>query len=189
MPSSEPEDLARKVIELCTNCDECRRSMEDTPCLFFPRLFQLSDREKEKDQKITSDELRRLIDLCNMCGLCTCFTVRADIREAKDAFIARDGLKPEIRVLEDVAARRKNLRRISKADQPALRDQAYRQPGKTNGGDSSQEEAPEVTAPELRCMGKKAESSSEAGDHRPQSCLLCRMHCPVLVSRGSQGHG
>jgi glycerol-3-phosphate dehydrogenase subunit C len=102
MSSSEPEDLARKVIELCTNCDECRRSMEDTPCLFFPRLFQLHDREKEKDKKITSDELRRLIDLCNMCGLCTCFTVRADIREAKDAFIARDGLKPEIRVLEDV---------------------------------------------------------------------------------------
>lgn len=70
--------------------------------LVLPRLFQLYDRENEKDKKITSDELRRLIDLCNMCGLCTCFTVRADIREAKDAFIARDGLKPEIRVLEDV---------------------------------------------------------------------------------------
>ena len=76
--------------------------MKDTPACPFPDC-SLYDREKEKDKKITSDELRRLIDLCNMCGLCTCFTVRADIREAKDAFIARDGLKPEIRVLEDVA--------------------------------------------------------------------------------------
>jgi glycerol-3-phosphate dehydrogenase subunit C len=76
--------------------------MEDTPCLFFPRLFQLYDREKEKSKKITSDELKKLIDLCNMCGLCTCFTVRADVREAKDAFVARDGLKPAIRILEDV---------------------------------------------------------------------------------------
>ena len=102
MSSSEPESLAREVIELCANCDECRRSMEDAPCLFFPRLFQLYDREKEKGQQITSDELKKLIDLCNMCGLCTCFTVRADIRQAKDAFIARDGLKPAIRILEDV---------------------------------------------------------------------------------------
>jgi glycerol-3-phosphate dehydrogenase subunit C len=102
MSSSEPERLARKVVELCANCDECRKLMEDTPCLFFPRLFQLYDRETDKNKKITSDELKKLIDLCNMCGLCTCFTVRADIREAKDAFVARDGLNPAIRILEDV---------------------------------------------------------------------------------------
>jgi len=47
--------------------------------------------------------LRRLLDLCNMCGLCTCFNVRADIRHAKDAFVARDGLRPPtLRILEDV---------------------------------------------------------------------------------------
>jgi glycerol-3-phosphate dehydrogenase subunit C len=102
MSSSEPERLAREVVELCANCDECKKSMEDTPCLFFPRLFQLYDREKEKNKKITSDELRKLIDLCNMCGLCACLTVRADVREAKDAFVARDGLTPAIRILEDV---------------------------------------------------------------------------------------
>jgi glycerol-3-phosphate dehydrogenase subunit C len=102
MSISEPERLARKVVELCANCDECRQLMEDTPCLFFPRLFQLYDREKDQNKSITSDELRKMVDLCNMCGLCTCFTVRADIREAKDAFVARDGLKPAIRILEDV---------------------------------------------------------------------------------------
>ena len=102
MSKKEPEVLAREVVEQCASCDECRHLMADTPCLFFPRLFQLYDREKEKNQKITADELKKLVDLCNMCGLCTCFTVRADVREAKDAFVARDGLKPAIRILEDV---------------------------------------------------------------------------------------
>ena len=102
MTRKEPEDIAREVIELCANCDQCRDFMEDTPCLFFPRLFQLYDRERDKNKKITSNELRKLVDLCNMCGLCSCPAVRADIREAKDGFIARDGLKPAIRVLEDV---------------------------------------------------------------------------------------
>ncbi len=102
MPSSEPERIAREIIELCADCDQCREFMEDTGCLFFPRLFRLYDREKEKNNIITSDELRKLIDLCNMCGLCTCPSVRANIRDAKDAFIARDGLKPSIRLLEDV---------------------------------------------------------------------------------------
>lgn len=100
--SSDPERRAREIVELCADCDQCREFMEDTSCLFFPRLFRLFDREKEKNKIITSDELRKLIDLCNMCGLCTCAPVRASIRDAKDAFIARDGLKPSIRLLEDV---------------------------------------------------------------------------------------
>src|ERR1039458_590193 len=102
MSSSEPERRAREIVELCADCGQCREFMEDTGCLFFPRLFRLYDREKEKNKIITSDELRKLIDLCNMCGLCTCPPVRANIRDAKDAFIARDGLKPSIRLLEDV---------------------------------------------------------------------------------------
>lgn len=102
MSNSEPERIAREVIELCADCDQCREFMQGTGCVFFPRLFRLYDREKEKNKTITSDALRQLIDLCNMCGLCTCPHVRANIRDAKDAFIARDGLKPSIRLLEDV---------------------------------------------------------------------------------------
>jgi glycerol-3-phosphate dehydrogenase subunit C len=103
MKKNDPESIAREVVDLCADCDHCRAFMtEDTPCLFFPKLYRLYDKEKEKNEKITSEDLRRLVDLCNMCGLCSCPAVRADIREAKDAFIARDGLKPAIRVLEDV---------------------------------------------------------------------------------------
>jgi glycerol-3-phosphate dehydrogenase subunit C len=98
----QPEQLARKIIEQCADCEQCREFMEDTPCLFFPRLFRLYDRETDRGKKITSDELRKLVELCNLCGTCSCASVRADIREARDAFIGRDGLKPAIRILEDV---------------------------------------------------------------------------------------
>ncbi len=98
----QPEQIARKIIEQCTDCDQCREFMEDTPCLFFPRLFRLHDREAGEGKKITSDELRKLVDLCNMCGTCSCASVRADIRDARDGFIGRDGIKPSIRILEDV---------------------------------------------------------------------------------------
>ncbi len=101
MSESDPERIAREVVELCANCEQCREFMEDTSCLFFPGLFDLHDQEKE-GKKISSEELKKLIDLCNMCGLCSCPAVRADIRRAKDAFIARDGLKRMLRVLEDV---------------------------------------------------------------------------------------
>jgi glycerol-3-phosphate dehydrogenase subunit C len=99
---SEPESLARKVIELCADCDQCRDFMEDTPCLFFTELYRLHDKEKELGSPASSADLSKLLDLCNMCGLCSCPNVRADIRRAKDAFIARDGLSPAIRILEDV---------------------------------------------------------------------------------------
>ncbi len=102
MSGSDPERIAREVVELCANCEQCREFMADTGCLFFPGLFRLHDREKAENKQITSDELKELVDRCNMCGLCSCPSVRADIRKAKDAFIARDGLKASTRVLEDV---------------------------------------------------------------------------------------
>lgn len=102
MQANDAESLARKVIELCADCDQCRDFMEDTPCLFFAELYRLHDDEKERGRAPASGELKNLLDLCNMCGLCSCPSVRADIRRAKDAFIARDGLPLAIRLLEDV---------------------------------------------------------------------------------------
>jgi glycerol-3-phosphate dehydrogenase subunit C len=72
------------------------------PCLFFHRLYQLYDREHERNEPPTPRDLRLLVDLCNMCGLCPCPDERASIRRAKDGFVERDGLKPSLRVLEDV---------------------------------------------------------------------------------------
>ena len=102
MQGTDPVRLARRVVELCADCETCRDLMEDTSCQFFPRLFQLHDRERDEHREITSGELKELIGLCNMCGLCACPDVRAGIMEAKGAFVARDGLRPGLRLLEDV---------------------------------------------------------------------------------------
>ena len=102
MQDNKPEKMAREVIEECADCDICRFLMEDTPCLVFPELYRLYDKEKEKNEPITPQELRNLVDLCNYCALCPCHNVRSDIMRAKHAFVSRDGLKPTIRLLEDV---------------------------------------------------------------------------------------
>jgi glycerol-3-phosphate dehydrogenase subunit C len=94
--------MARAVIEACADCDICRYLMEDTPCLVFPELYRLYDKEVEKKGGITPGELRGLVELCNFCALCPCPNIRADIMKAKHTFIRREGLKPAIRLLEDV---------------------------------------------------------------------------------------
>ena len=101
MEKSNPEKKARKVVDECADCDVCRFLM-DSDCLMFPELYRLYDKEVESGEKITSNELRHLVDLCNFCALCPCIPVRANIIEAKTRFIDRDGLKFGIRTLEDV---------------------------------------------------------------------------------------
>ena len=102
MQDNNPEGMAREVMEECADCDICRFLMEDTPCLVFPELYRLYDKEKEKNEPITPQELKNLVELCNYCALCPCNNVRSNIMRAKHAFVRRDGLKPTIRLLEDV---------------------------------------------------------------------------------------
>ncbi len=102
MAGDSPEQMAQAVIDGCAECDVCRYLMEHTPCMFFPQLYRLYDREAVQKQKATPGELRRLLDLCNFCGHCPCPNVRSDVMRAKHAFVSRDGLKPAIRLLEDV---------------------------------------------------------------------------------------
>ncbi|MBT8365149.1 MAG: FeS-binding protein [Deltaproteobacteria bacterium] len=101
MEKFEPEKKARKVMDGCADCDVCRFLM-DADCLVFPELYRLYDKEVETGEKITSVELRNLVDLCNFCALCPCPPVRANIIEAKTRFIDRDGLKLGVRTLEDI---------------------------------------------------------------------------------------
>lgn len=95
------ERLMREVVDTCADCHCCRYVM-DTSCLFFPEIYKLWDREKETGEQITSQELRRLADLCNYCALCPCPNIREDIITAKTLFMNRDGLDSKIRTLEDV---------------------------------------------------------------------------------------
>ena len=101
MDNINPEKAARAVLDACADCDVCRFLM-DTSCPFFPELYRLYDRELEGGEKATSQELRRLVDLCNFCGQCPCPNIRAGIIEAKTQFIERDGLKFGVRTIEDV---------------------------------------------------------------------------------------
>lgn len=101
MEKNSPEKKARKVVDECADCDVCRFLM-DSDCLMFPELYRLYDREIETGVKISSEELRHLVDLCNFCALCPCPPVRAKLIEAKTRFIDRDGLKFGVRTLEDV---------------------------------------------------------------------------------------
>ncbi len=96
-----PERKIRDVVDLCAGCDVCRHLMDST-CDFFPEMYRLIDREMDTGEKITSDELRNLVDLCNFCALCPCNNVRADVLAAKAEFIDREGLKLIVRALEDV---------------------------------------------------------------------------------------
>jgi glycerol-3-phosphate dehydrogenase subunit C len=102
MQNSLPEAIARAVIEGCADCDICRYLMEDTSCLVFAELYRLHDKEREENIEVTPQELRNLVNLCNFCALCPCPDVRSNLMKAKHALVHREGLKPTIRLLEDV---------------------------------------------------------------------------------------
>jgi len=99
-PRSAPE-IIRSIVALCADCDTCRNLMEEH-CVFFPELYRLWDREKEDGIPITGQELRSLVELCTLCGLCPCPRIPADLMEAKSRSIEREGLPLSTRLLTDV---------------------------------------------------------------------------------------
>ncbi|MBI4984501.1 MAG: FeS-binding protein [Rhodocyclales bacterium] len=102
MSSESAEHRTRKVIDRCVSCGHCRDLMNDTSCLYFPRLYQLRDRETAGGARISAAEMKQMLDLCNTCGICPCPTVQTWIRQAKDAFVERAGLPYSVRLIENV---------------------------------------------------------------------------------------
>jgi glycerol-3-phosphate dehydrogenase subunit C len=100
--NEDAEKRTRKVIDRCNGCGHCRELMVDTSCLFMPQLYRLVDREASGGEPISSAEMKQLLDLCNTCGICPCTPVHIWIREAKDAFVGREGLPASIRLIENV---------------------------------------------------------------------------------------
>lgn len=96
-----PQKIIRDVIELCADCDTCRTLMEED-CPFFPELYRLWDREKERGIPIAAADLRGLVELCTLCGLCPCPRVPVDVMEAKSRYIEQEGLPLATRLLTDV---------------------------------------------------------------------------------------
>lgn len=68
----------------------------------FPELYRLWDKEQETGEKIATGEIRRLIDLCNLCGICPCPEVPTALMEAKTELVGRHGLPLTIRAIERV---------------------------------------------------------------------------------------
>ncbi|NLH83025.1 MAG: hypothetical protein GX458_19605, partial [Phyllobacteriaceae bacterium] len=102
MASETPERRASNVLTFCSNCELCRDLLDEAPCQFFPRLFMLADRRRRDGTEPDGRELLDMIDLCNSCGQCPCTSIQTQIRAAKDAFVARDGLPLRVRFVEDV---------------------------------------------------------------------------------------
>jgi glycerol-3-phosphate dehydrogenase subunit C len=99
--TADPEATARTIVRDCADCDCCRPIMDES-CLFFPELYRLYDQEVETGRKISSDELRQLVEKCNFCALCPCPNIRTDIMRAKTRFIEREGLSFGVRAIENV---------------------------------------------------------------------------------------
>lgn len=74
----------------------------DEGCQMFPELYALWDKMQETGEKITAGELRHLIDLCNLCGICPCPEVPNALMEAKAEFAGRYGLPLNIKAIERV---------------------------------------------------------------------------------------
>ncbi|WP_045221437.1 heterodisulfide reductase-related iron-sulfur binding cluster [Desulfonatronum thioautotrophicum] len=100
-PNSTPEKLIQNVVTACGSCEDCRHFIEDA-CLFLPELFRLHDSKREHGEGALPAELKRLSDLCNLCGLCPCVNIRREIMDAKVAYAKRDGLPFSVRTLQDV---------------------------------------------------------------------------------------
>jgi glycerol-3-phosphate dehydrogenase subunit C len=74
----------------------------DESCLLFPELYRLYDREKAHGRVVSQDELRRLSELCTLCGLCPCFDIRTDVIRSKAAWVRANGMPLALRLLADV---------------------------------------------------------------------------------------
>ena len=96
-----PRGITRGVVELCADCDSCRTLMEEE-CVFFPELYRLWDREQDEGVPISDSELRNLVELCTLCGLCPCPNIPAGMMEAKSLYIGQEGLPLAVRLLTDV---------------------------------------------------------------------------------------
>lgn len=101
---SSAKMLVMKIFEKCagkSGCDVCRPHMEDD-CLFFPELYRLQDECIDKGKPIDGKRVKRLVNLCTLCGLCPCQDVRMLILKTKAALANEKGLSLSTQFIADV---------------------------------------------------------------------------------------
>lgn len=99
--SRSPQEILKKVMDLCADCDTCRTLM-DVDCAFFPEIYRLWDKMKDGGIPVDDSQLRGLVELCTLCGLCPCPKIPIEIIEAKSRYIEEEGLPLATRLLTDV---------------------------------------------------------------------------------------
>ena len=95
------EDKLRYEINKCRNCEACK-TLLDFPCAAFREMFSLVDNEIETGKKISTHQLRNLVNLCNFCAACPCLDIRAAIINAKTEYMDQYGLGFRIRAIENI---------------------------------------------------------------------------------------
>lgn len=91
----------RGVLDGCADCDTCRFLMDEC-CLFFPELYRLYDREKEQGIVAGKQDLRRLSELCTLCGLCPCPEIPMQVIQSKTERVRAEGMPLAINLLADM---------------------------------------------------------------------------------------
>lgn len=95
--------LMLKIFEKCagnSGCEVCRPHMEDD-CLFFPELYRLHDLAQDSGTPLNKMDLRPLIHLCTMCGLCPCHDIKELLLQAKAAHAREEDSPLSGRILCD----------------------------------------------------------------------------------------
>lgn len=96
------EDRLRREITKCRRCEACGDLLESS-CVVFPEMFKLVDREIKTGKKISTGELKQLVDRCTFCALCPCADIRTAILNAKTEYVQKHGLNTGVRLIENVA--------------------------------------------------------------------------------------
>jgi len=91
----------RGVLDGCADCDTCRFLMDEC-CLLFPDLYRLYDREKEQGCVVGKQDLRRLAELCTLCGLCPCPDIPMQVIQGKTERVRTEGMPLAINLLADM---------------------------------------------------------------------------------------
>ena len=98
---SAEDRLREEIVSRCAVCEACK-TLLDLSCLVFPELFRLVEQHRETGERIHTDQLRHLVDLCNFCALCPCLKIRAAIINAKTEYMEKYGLGFKTRVIENL---------------------------------------------------------------------------------------
>lgn len=98
---NDDQATIRSVVDGCADCDTCRFLMDEC-CLLFPELYRLYDQEKEQGRVVHKQDLRRLSELCTLCGLCPCPDIPMQVIQGKTEQVRSEGMPLAVRLLADM---------------------------------------------------------------------------------------